>query len=106
MKKYCLITTTCKSKIEAKKIAKILLKNKLIACSQISIIESLYFWKEKLVCEGEFLLTLKTKIDLYKEIEKIILQNHSYQTPQITMFRIANGLQSYFDWVEMALRKN
>ena len=100
MKKYCLIETTFKKISEAKKMAKILLKNKLIACAQISTIESLYSWNGKAVNEKEFLLSLKTKIGFYGDIEKIIINNHSYDLPQIVMMPISNGSKLYFEWLE------
>ncbi|MES2678068.1 MAG: divalent-cation tolerance protein CutA [Pseudomonadota bacterium] len=106
MKQYCLIKTTFKSKVAAKNIAKFLLKNKLIACAQISTIESLYLWQEKLVDEKEFLLTLKTRINLYKKVEKIIIAKHSYQVPQIIMLPIKNASQPYLDWLESCLKNN
>ncbi len=100
MKKYCLVETTFRKISEAKKMAKFLLQNKLIACAQISTIESLYSWNGKDVSEKEFLLSMKTKIELYKDIERIVIQNHSYDVPQITMLPILNGSKPYFDWLE------
>jgi len=103
MKKYCLIKTTFKKISEAKKMAKILLENKLVACAQISTIESLYSWKVEIVNEKEFLLSVKTRVELYKKIEKVILQNHSYELPQIIAVPILDGSKLYFDWVESQL---
>lgn len=104
MKKYCLIETTFKKISEAKKMAKILLKNKLIACAQISTIESLYSWNGKTVNEKEFLLSVKTKIGFYNDVEKTIIKNHSYDLPQITMIKISDGSESYLDWLESQLK--
>ncbi len=106
MEKYCVIKTTFKSRVEAQKISKILFENKLIACAQISTIESLYLWQKKLVDEKEFLLTLKTRINLYKKVEKVILQNHSYQVPQIIMLSIKDALKPYLDWLESSLKNH
>ncbi len=100
MEKYYLIKTTFKKNSEAKKMAKILLENKLVACAQISTIESLYSWKGKIVSQEEFLLSAKTKVEFYKKVEKAILQNHSYELPQIIAIPILNGSKLYFDWAE------
>ncbi len=100
MKKYCLIKTTFKKISEAKKMATILLENKLVACAQISTIESLYSWNSKTIKEKEFLLSIKTKAEFYKNVEKVIIQNHSYKLPQIIMVPILNGSKLYFDWIE------
>ena len=96
-------SNTFKSKVAAKKIAKILLENKLIACAQISTIESVYSWQQQIIDEKEFLLSLKTKVSLYKKIEKLIIQNHSYQIPQTIMIPIENGSKAYFDWAESVI---
>ena len=106
MKKYCLIKTTFKKKSEAKNILQILFENKLIACAQISTVESIYVWNNNLENEKEFLLSMKTKIGHYNKIERIIIQNHSYYTPQIIMVPIIGGLQKYFNWIESCLLKN
>lgn len=75
--KYCLITTTFENKEEANKISEILLKKRLVSCSQISSITSSYHWKGKIEHEEEFLLQMKSKTSLYKEIESEILKYHS-----------------------------
>ncbi len=100
MTKYCVIKTTFKKKGEAKKMAQILLENKLIACAQISTIESLYSWEGHIEEEKEFLLELKTKESLYQKIEKIISANHSYQTPQIIALSIQNISKPYAQWLD------
>jgi periplasmic divalent cation tolerance protein len=106
MKKYCVVQTTFKSKIEAKKIIKILLKNKLIACAQISTIDSFYLWNGEVVNEKEIAVSLKTKIDFYKKVEEVIIKNHSYEIPQIIMLPIKNASQSYLEWIEFSLKNN
>jgi periplasmic divalent cation tolerance protein len=103
MKNYCLIQTTFKKIGEAKEVAKILLENKLIACAQISTIESLYSWNDKIIDEKEILLCVKTKTDFYERVEEVIVQNHSYDLPQITAVPILNGSKLYFDCVESLL---
>lgn len=106
MKKYCVIQTTFGKKPDAKKLAKMLLEKKLAACAQISTTESLYFWEGKMIDDKEFVLELKTTQDLYPKIEKIILQNHPYDLPQIIMTPIKNGLESYFDWIDTITKNN
>jgi periplasmic divalent cation tolerance protein len=103
MKKYCVIKTTFKNLSEAKKMAKILLANKLIACAQISTIESFYSWNNKVINEKEVLLSAKTKVKLYKKAEKIILCNHSYKLPQIICLPILDGSKFYLDWIDSSL---
>lgn len=97
---YCIIKTTCKTNEQAKKLAQILLEAKLVACAQISTIQSLYIWKNKIQEEKEFLLTIKTKSGFYKKIEKLIIKNHSYKIPQIIKTDISEGFSDYLAWLD------
>ena len=100
LKKYCLITTTFDNKKLAKKLANSLLDSKLVACVQISKVESNYRWKWKVENSDEFLLQMKTKKSLYKKVEEKILEIHNYETPQILMYDIEDGYEDYLKWME------
>lgn len=97
--KPCIIQTTCKDINEAKKIAKILLKNKLAACIQIVDIESLYIWNKELCQDKEKLLSIKTKIKHFKKIKRKIKENHSYDLPEIIQINIENGSKEYLKFI-------
>jgi periplasmic divalent cation tolerance protein len=100
---YCLIKTTCATKSEAKKIAQLLLEAKLAACIDISAITSLYSWENKIQEEQKFTLGIKTYSDYYFKIEQLILENHSYQIPQILQLPIIQGYEAYLKWVDDCL---
>ena len=100
MNQYIMITTTFDNKDEANKIIDLLLNERLVSCCQLSNITSSYHWKGKIERAEEYLLQMKSKKELYKEVEKIILNNHSYETPQIIAFDIVNGYKGYLDWIK------
>ena len=100
MKQYIMITTTFDNKDEANKIMDLLLKERLVSCCQLSNITSAYHWKGKIEKAEEYLLQMKSKKELYKEIEKIILDNHSYETPQIVAYDIVHGYSEYLKWID------
>lgn len=100
MNDYCLITTTFEEKEEAVKVMEYLLDKRLISCGQLSNITSAYHWKGKIEHSDEFLLAMKSKKSLYKQIEEEILKIHSYETPQIIMCDIQDGYRGYLDWIE------
>ena len=90
-----IIQTTCSSKNEAKKIAELLVKKKLAACVQRSKINSIYEWKGKICEDKEYLLTIKTKKENYKKIEREIKENHSYDLPEIVGIDITKISSDY-----------
>lgn len=100
MNKYLLITTTFNNEQEAKKLIDLLLSKRLVSCCQLSTINSTYLWQGKIVTEPEYLLQMKSKKALFKEIEQIIKANHSYETPQIVAYDIAAGSQEYLAWID------
>ncbi len=103
-KEFLIITTTYPKLSEAKKLAKILLTKKLAACVQFTKIESCFNWQNKISSEKEILLSIKTKANFYKKIEKEILTNHPYKTPQIIATKIEQGFSDYFNWIESFAR--
>lgn len=100
MSKYIMVTTTFDSKEEANKIISLLLEKRLVSCCQLSNITSSYHWKGNIEHQDEFLLQMKSKKELYKEIENAILENHSYETPQLIAYDIVDGYKEYLDWIE------
>lgn len=100
MNKYIMITTTFDNKNEANKISELLLKARLVSCCQLSNITSSYHWKGTIEHAEEYLLQMKSKKELYNEIEKVILENHSYEIPQLIAYDIVDGYKGYLDWIE------
>jgi len=92
---YIIIQTTTGTKKEAKKLTKLLITKKLAACIQISKINSFYTWANKLCVDKERLLSIKTKQEHYEEIEKLIKENHSYDTPEIISYELTNLSKEY-----------
>lgn len=98
--KFCTILTTCETRINAVKIAKHLIKNKLCACVNIiDSIQSFYMWEDKLQESGEFLLIIKTQKILFEKVKNAILSIHEYKIPEIISLDIEKGHQDYLNWV-------
>lgn len=105
MKQYIIITTTFDNKDELNKVSKILLEERLVSCCQVYNIESLYWWKDSIVDANEYLLKMKTKKELYKEVERTILENHSYEVPEIITYNIEDGYSKYLNWINKETTK-
>ena len=98
--KAVIVQTTTSNEEEAKKIAKILIQDKLAACVQLKDIESLYNWDGKLCCEIETLLSIKTKKELFSKVKSKILELHSYDTPEIIELDISNISEDYLKFIK------
>ena len=96
---YSVVLTTTATKEDAHEIGRHLLDRKLAACVQVFTIESLYTWKGEMAHENEFMLFIKTRRDLYSEIENAIRAVHKYETPEIVQLPIIGGASSYLNWI-------
>ena len=97
---YCLITTAVNDREFARRLASQLVESRLAACVQVASIESTYRWMDKLTCENEFLLLIKTLPNHYELVEKAIRDNHPYELPEIVRIPINGGSQDYLNWIK------
>lgn len=101
---FSVIQTTCSSKEEAKELSKKLLEEKIVACVQITPIESLYLYENSMHDTQEYLLNIKTAARHYDNVEAFIKEHHSYNTPEIVELTISRGSKEYLHWVATSLR--
>ncbi len=97
------ISVTCENKTEAKKIARVLLKKKLIACVNIFDVESIYWWKGKMVNDQEALMILKTLPRNITRVKQEIISLHSYETPVVTIEKIKTNKEAQ-KWVREVIK--
>jgi periplasmic divalent cation tolerance protein len=101
MSEFIEIHWTSGSIDEARKIARYLIQEKLVACAQIvPWIESIYLWNGQLETSQESKITLKTKKELYDQIKKVIKENCAYEIPEITYQCIDGGNEEYLSWLQ------
>jgi len=98
---YCIIISTVSSMEEGKKIAQALVKNKMAACVNIIPgITSVYSWKNEIWEDSEHVLFIKTRAELFENVQNYIKENHSYELPEVIMLPIEAGLESYLSWIK------
>ena len=96
-----IIYSTTSSVEEARKIARILVEEKLVACVNIiPKIESIYRWQGKIEEDNESILLAKTIDKNIDQVIQRIKENHSYDIPDIVAIPITHGFKKYLDWVE------
>lgn len=97
--RYSLVYITAPNKKEAKKIAQVLVKEELAACSNIFPIESIYRWQGKIERAGEFGMFVKTKAKLVEKVIKRVKEIHPYQIPCIISLSIGKGHKKFLKWI-------
>jgi len=98
-----LVYITCKDEQEAIKISKQLLIKKLIACSNMHPIRSMFWWESKIQDEKEFVIIAKTIEKKYKKIKEEVLKIHSYDVPCILKIA-AEANESFDKWVKEEIK--
>jgi periplasmic divalent cation tolerance protein len=97
------ITWTSGSLDEARKIARRLVEEKLVASALIiPWVESIYIWNDQLETSQESKVVLKTTLDQYELVAKTIREHCSYEVPEILYRKIDGGNAAYLDWVTAA----
>ena len=106
MAEYIQVSTTTDKKEAAQKVARGVVEKRLAACAQIvGPITSSYWWKDNIEEEEEWLVVMKTRNDLYQELEKAIKDIHSYDVPEILALPVIAGNQAYLDWLDSEVKK-
>jgi len=94
------VVTTTSEKKDAETLAQAVLENRLGACVQISgPIESRYWWNGRIETAAEWTVTIKTRRELYKPLEKLLLELHSYDQPEILATAVAEVSAGYLKWL-------
>lgn len=83
-----------------RKLARVILRTRLAACVNIiPRIESHYWWQGKIDRSSEVLLFIKTTRAKLKALERVIQENHPYDTPEFVAMPATLAAKKYLDWV-------
>jgi periplasmic divalent cation tolerance protein len=94
------VFTTTSERKDAETLADAVLESRLAGCVQISgPIDSRYWWNGRIEKATEWLLTIKTRRDLYKRLEKLLLEQHPYDQPEIIGTVVAEVSAGYLKWL-------
>ncbi len=97
---YIAVYTTLPDEESAKEIARKMVEERLVACVNFFPIKSVYHWKGGIEEDEEYVLLMKTRKELYPEIEKRLRDLHPYEVPAIVSYKIERGLREYLTWIE------
>ena len=100
-----MIFVTTKDKEEADKISRLLLHERLIACANIlSPVDSFFYWDAKIASAEECLVVMKSRSDLFAQIEEHVRCLHSYEVPEVLALPLVEASKAYLDWMGMVLK--
>ncbi|MEM7657070.1 MAG: divalent-cation tolerance protein CutA [Bacteroidota bacterium] len=99
-----ILSIACADQESAKAIGAKLVEAKLVACAQVFPIHSIFRWEGKVQSEAEVMLQAKTLEKHVTAIEKLVVEQHSYEVPEIIATPIVWGHQSYLDWMKAETR--
>ena len=97
--KPVLIISTYPNKKSILKIANELVKTKIIACVNISKIDSVYSWNGKIQNSSEYIAIFKTMSKNKTKLKKVIAETHPYDVPEIAEIDVTSINKSYLNWL-------
>lgn len=94
------VLTTVSEKAQAHELAQAIVAEKLAACVQIVPgLHSVYAWEGEVQSDREVLLIIKTVREKIKPLERYILENHPYSTPEFVVLESSYVSKKYREWL-------
>ena len=101
--KYLIVFVTTPTVEDGRKIARILVNKKLAACVNIlPWITSIYTWEGEICDDGEILLIIKTRADLFDRLSATVDKEHPYEVPEVIAIPLTAGAADYLHWIDEA----
>ena len=87
----------------AQKIAHTLVERRLAACVNIlAECTSVYRWQGAVETATEVPMLIKTRSEIYAEVEAAIKSLHPYELPEIVAVSVGRGSGDYLEWLNAA----
>lgn len=98
-RKVSTVLVTYPDEKTARAISRSLVERRLVACSNIFAIGSIYRWEGEVEESSEFASLLKIRSDDFPAVVGAIREMHPYEVPCIVRYDIAGGFDDYVDWI-------
>ncbi|MBU0506887.1 MAG: divalent-cation tolerance protein CutA [bacterium] len=96
-----LVYITTPTPEEAKKIAKVLVDERLAAgVNVLPGVSSVYWWEGKVNEESELILLAQTKESCVEDLIERVKEIHSYTCPCVVAVPIEKGYKNFLEWIE------
>ena len=104
--KYSVVLVTAPTVEEGRRIARVLVSEKLAACVNILPgITSIYNWEAEICEDGEVLLVIKTRAELFDSLSAAVQKEHPNDVPEVIALPLAAGASSYLEWIDDVTRQ-
>ena len=104
---FHIVLVTAPNRKAARRLDKSALQARVAACANlISGVESHYWWKGRVESGAEVLVIFKTLKRHLRQLEKLILDSHPYDTPEFVVLPLAGGNGRYLDWLARSVRES
>jgi len=101
---FVIVFSSAGSQIEANNIAEVLIEKKLAACvSILPGVTSHYCWNDKKETSFEVRVVIKTERSKFEQIKETIMDQHSFEVPEILMVPVIGGSEDYLNWMKAEL---
>ena len=97
--KPVLIISTYPNKKSILKISNDLVKTKIIACVNISKIDSVYSWNGSIQNSSEYIAIFKTITKNKTKLKRKGTETHPYDVPEIAEIDVTSINKSYLNWL-------
>lgn len=98
------VRVTAGSGEEARRLADLLVDERLAACVQLVEITSCYRWQGTVEHEPEVLLLAKSARSVFDRLCRRVRAEHSYDTPEVLAVPVAAADEEYAEWLRGCLR--
>lgn len=106
MTDFIQVMTAVDSEEEAANIASAVVAHRLAASAQVIGPSSTTFrWNGDVEIAEEWVIVMKSRVDLFDELDAVIQQVHPYDVPELFAVPIVGGGRSYLDWLNGQLKR-
>ena len=96
-----LVYVTVKNEDEGLSIAQKVVAKRLAACANLyPKIKSVFSYQNQIQIQEEAILLLKTTVQAYDELERFIIEIHSYDAPCVLKLPIEGGAADFMSWIK------
>jgi periplasmic divalent cation tolerance protein len=95
------VLTNVPDRAVGRRIADALIERRLAACvNLLAECTSVYRWQGAVEMAAEVPLLIKTRAEIYADVENLIRSLHPYELPEIIALPVTAGSAEFLDWID------